>query len=117
MVERPRQVDPVYNTEEVHVLRLARHFKDMGETEWWREYAKVLQAQIVEREKLLLTPLGDQHPAFEGLDFTTRAVKLEAIKGAIIGLRLALSIPSDTMSHADAIRAEHSLTKDDDDAE
>lgn len=106
--------ETVFNKDETHVLRLARHFRDMVETEWWREFEKLVQMQIAMRERVLLTPLGDQNPAFDGLDFTSRAVKMEAIKGAIIGLRLALSIPSDTINHAADIRAEHSPVEEND---
>lgn len=89
-----------YSTEEKQVLRLAEHFRSMVETEWWKEYRKVLDEQIRQRELLVSLPLSDKSPAFEGLDFMTRASKIETLKGAIIGLRLALSIPDLTIGHS-----------------
>ncbi len=99
---------PAFNPDERHVLRLAEHFRSMTATEWWKEFEKILLTQIAERERILLTPISANHEAFKGQDFTTRVVQLETIKGAIIGLKLALSIPSDTINHASSIRAEHS---------
>jgi hypothetical protein len=102
-----------YSTDERSILRLAEGFREMVATDWWREYVKVLDAQIADRELVLLLPMSDQHPRFNGMDFNTRAVALEVIKGALIGLRLAKSIPTATIAHASDIVREHS-SKDDD---
>lgn len=97
-----------YNAEEREILRLSRAFEGMTGSEWWQEYAKILQSQIVTRERIALLPLSEKNPAFEGMDFSTRAASQETIKGAIIGLRLALAIPELTMKHAADIVGEHS---------
>lgn len=97
-----------YNKEEREILRLSRQFGGMTGSEWWKEYATILRAQIETRERLVMLPLSEKNQAFEGMDFTTRAASLETIKGAIIGLRLALAIPELTMKHASDIVAEHS---------
>lgn len=98
-----------YSTEERAVLRLAENFREMTESKWWQEYVKVLDAQIADRETLLLLPMSEQHPRFNGMDFNTRAVALEIIKGALIGLRLAKSIPTATIAHASDIVRDHSI--------
>ena len=97
-----------YSAEERSVLRLAENFREMTESKWWQEYVKILDAQIADREALLLLPMSDQHPRFQGMDFNTRAVALEVIKGAMIGLRLAKSIPTATIAHASDIVRDHS---------
>jgi len=97
-----------YNAEEREILRLAKAFEGMKGAEWWQEYEKILRAQIETRERIALLPLSEKNPAFEGLDFATRTANQETIKGAIIGLRLALAIPDLTIKHAADITAEHS---------
>lgn len=100
--------EPNYNRDETHVLRLSRLFDDMTSTEGWKEYEKVLRAQIKDRELLVGIPISTDNPAFAGMDFTTRVAAVEVIKGALIGLNLALSLPSATMKHAKDIVTEHS---------
>lgn len=102
-----------YGTDEKQVLRLAAHFREMVATDWWKEYVRILDAQISDREQLLLLPVSEQHPKFQGMDFQTRAVSLETIKGAIIGLRLAKTIPSATIDHASDIVRDHSVGEED----
>lgn len=115
MPEEKKVDTSIYNDEERHVLRLSANFKEMVSTDWWKEYERIIRAQIADRESVLLLPISEQHPKFMGMDFTTRAASLETIKGAIIGLRLALSIPSATITHAQDIRKEHSPTGVDED--
>lgn len=103
-----------YNAEEREILRLSGVFEGMANTEWWGEYRKILLAQIETRERLVLLPLSERNSAIEGIDFQTRAASQETIKGAIIGLRLALAIPDLTMKHASDIVADHSSGDPDD---
>lgn len=102
-----------YNEEERYVLRLANEFREMEATSWWKEFKRIVEVQISTRERLVMLPLSERNPAFEGMDFTTRAASLETIKGAIIGLRLALSIPAETISHATDIVKDHSGVDED----
>ena len=99
--------EPVFNREEVQVLRQARILREFIESEGWREYEKILKAQIETRQLVITTPLSERLPAFEGMDFTTRAVAVEVVKGALIGLNLALSIPQSTIAHGKEIMQEH----------
>lgn len=102
-----------YTPEERSVLALAREFRDMVETKYWQEYCRILDAQISDREMLLLLPVSEKHPKFDGMDFQTRAVSLETIKGAVIALRLAKAIPHATIEHAKAIISDHSGVDED----
>lgn len=101
-----------FNVEEKAILRLAESFREMEGTAWWKEYEKIIRAQIEIREALLRIPLSEANEAFKGMDFVTRAASQEIIKGAIIGLRLALSIPSLTIKHGSDIVQEHGVTED-----
>ena len=102
-----------YNAEEKAILRLARAFREMEATEWWKEYEKIVRAQIDTRETLLRLPLSETNEAFKGMDFMTRAASQETIKGAVIGLRLALSIPSLTIKHGSDILRDHGGVNED----
>ena len=73
---------------------------------------RIVQAQIETRELLLRTPLSENSEVFKGMDFMTRAASQETIKGAVIGLRLALSIPELTIKHGSDIVAEHGADED-----
>lgn len=92
------------SAEERSILRIAKLFEEMVATEAWKEYRKILESQVSERERLALMPLAEMQGDFYG-----RAAHMECIKGAIIGLRLALSIPASTIDHAkDILREEKS---------
>lgn len=124
--QKPKERIPEYNAEEREILRLAKFAKDMIETDWWKSYRKIIETQIATREAILLTPLTDIAPkqlqmlGDSGLpvsmeapwDFETRVMKSELLKGAVIGLKLALSIPQATIDHSAAILAEHSEKTD-----
>lgn len=89
MQDAPSQ--PPLTKEEV---TLARDMSELIEVKGWPSYEKLLKAQIELREQMLSTPLSQLNsPEFQGLDFQSKLVTLETIKGAIIGLRLALSLP------------------------
>jgi hypothetical protein len=104
---------PELNAKERSVLQLAKEFSEMVQTKWWREYCRILDAQIKDRETLLLLPVSEKHPKFDGMDFQTRAVSLETIKGAVIALRLAKAIPDATIAHAKDIIADHAGVDED----
>ena len=90
------------------ILPMAERFRELIETKAWKEYSAILRAQIAEREDLLHRPLHDlQSPNLLSGDFFGRAAAAESIKGAIIGLSLALSIPLSTIQHADDISREN----------
>lgn len=97
---------PAFEPEEKEILRWATAMKDLLGTEGWKTFEEIVKRQIDTRQMLLVTPLSASVPAFAGMDFTTRAAHLETIKGAIIGLRLALDTPPAIIKQATDIRSE-----------
>lgn len=97
---------------EVAVLKQARVFRDMLETEGWKEYTKILSAQINAREEVIHCPIHALPPTFvsQDTDLASKAAAVESAKGAIIGLKVALTIPSITIESAKQI-AESSKEK------
>lgn len=94
---------------EKEILRQGNLLKEFLDTPGWKEYARILEEQIVTREKLLQLPIIELWPQeLNGvrLDFVTKAAAQESIKGAIIGLRAALSLPASIVEHASEIRKE-----------
>jgi hypothetical protein len=103
--------DPkVYNEEETAVLRQARHLRDMVESPGWREFVKILEAQIRYREGVLTTPIGVLSQAseeFRGMDYQSKQAQLESIKGALIALRMCRDLPQTTIEQARDIVRDH----------
>lgn len=98
--------------EEVQILKQARLVKEMIETEGWKALCEVLRAQILTRELLIRRPLHDlPHEQFPGMDLASKAAAVEAIKGAVIGLNLALSLPESIINSANEIMAESKKEK------
>jgi hypothetical protein len=93
------------NADDVQILKQARVFKDMIETEGWKAYAQVLEAQIMAREEVLHCPIHALPPHFvnPSTDLASKAAALESAKGAIIGLRIALRTPFATIESAKEI--------------
>jgi hypothetical protein len=91
--------------ENTQILKQARLFRDLVATEGWREYVKVLEAQISAREEIIHLPLHALPPHFvpPGTDLASKAAALESAKGAIIGLRLAIHTPVATIESAHEI--------------
>lgn len=94
--------------DQVRLLKTERLFRDMLRTEGWSEYQKILRDMVEMRTAAILQPLhmasSDQVP---GGDFVARSAALESMKGALIGLKLALDLPSTILSEADEIRKRH----------
>ena len=85
MADDAQKAKAPFNISEVQVLRVSRLMQDMSQTEGWKEYEKILQAQIADRLRILAQPLHTL-PNDLGLDFLGRAAQLESVKGAIIAL-------------------------------
>lgn len=93
--------------EEVQILKQARVIKEMEATEGWRAFADVLKAQVETRLRIIERPLHDlPHEQFPGMDLAAKAAAIESIKGAVIGLRLALSLPQSIIQSAAEIMRE-----------
>lgn len=91
-----------YDAEERRVLRLRRAMEDLTASPAWKEYEAILQSQIKVRENAILNePAAGQGPT----DPLGRLLGLETIKGALIGLKLALSTPQTIIAEAKEIVA------------
>jgi hypothetical protein len=105
---QPSPEPPRLNESETGLLKMAAIFKEHGhalrKNEAYQLWEQVLQEQIAVRVGLLQVPVADQANA-QGLDFQTRAARQEVIKGALIGLRLALNLIPNTIAQADEIAA------------
>lgn len=98
--------------EDIEDLKMAAHMQDLVNSPAWKVYEKILQNHINAKTQELLMPL---HPIYT-IDPSTGAAsgKLgdgvahvlvgESAKGAIMGLRLALSLPNGIIVGADEIR-------------
>lgn len=93
--------------EEVQILKQARLIKDMEATEGWKVYKEILSSQIETRLRIIERPFHDMpHEQFPGMDLAAKAAAVESIKGAVIGLRLALSLPASIIQSAAEIMRE-----------
>lgn len=87
---------------EQQIVSQMKVLEELLETKGWKNYEAVLRIQLAERYKLLRTPLSEVN----GPDGLTRVAVLETVKGAIIGLELALSLPRNTIEHGKQILAD-----------
>jgi hypothetical protein len=69
-----------YTEDERELLRQAKEMKDIFESKAWRTYAAIVDSQIKTRENILL----DSEPG------KLSELQVEHIKGARLGLKLAL---------------------------
>ena len=74
-----------YGEEERELLRQAAAMRDLIDTKPWNVYKSVLESQIKTREQILL-----DEPASGGASPMERLLQLEQVKGARLGLKLAL---------------------------
>lgn len=92
-----------YKPEEVQILKQARLFRDLVAMEAWKELEKLLKANIETRKSILVTPLDQIGGIPSDTPFDVRAAKMEVIKGAVIGLNLAVQLPHATIAEAENI--------------
>lgn len=92
------------------IRRLAKVMSDLKETKGWQEYSKLVGRMVRVREALVFSPI-DSIPT-NHQDLTAKMVALESIKGAVIGLRLAIDLPDSIMQHAADIAREKDEVED-----
>jgi len=94
--------------DEVTILKQARLIKEMTETQGWQEFKKILEAQIAMRTSILMSPFHSlpDGSGYQGMDLAAKAAALESVKGAVIGLRLALSLPDSIIESSKEIMRE-----------
>lgn len=98
--------------EDIQDLKVAEHMRDLVASPGWKVYEQLLQNHLETKRRELEMPL---HPIYainaaSGIpepqlaDGIAHVLVGEAAKGAIIGLRLALGLPSGIIAGADEIR-------------
>src|SRR5262245_20600745 len=94
--------------EEILILKQARLLKEMVETQGWTEFKKILEAHIATRLSIISTPFHSlpDNSGYQGMDLAAKAAAVESVKGAVIGLRLALTLPESTIEAAKEIMRE-----------
>lgn len=97
--------------EDIEDLKVAEHMRDLINTPGWKVFEKILQGHIDAKMKELLMPLhpiytvGANGTSVSALsDGVAHVLVGESAKGAIMGLRLALTLPSGIVSGAEEIR-------------
>lgn len=101
---------------EADLLRLGNALDELVNSKGWLALKELLDAQIETRKKVVLTPFHDLNmPTFmneagmpvasKATDAESRILAVESIKGAIIGLSIAMSLPHDIINDAKEIRA------------
>lgn len=88
--EKPRRS---FNDGEKDSIRMARELRPLLNLPGWKIYAKILQSHL--ESKLL-----EASAIVRSMD---EAIEQNAAKGAVLGLRLALGIPSSIIKDADEI--------------
>jgi len=92
--DRPRDL----STEEKAELRTGRTIKHWINTDGWKVYRAILEAHLATKRAEL------EQPAEISADGLAQALRFEAVKGAIMGLRLALAIPDGIINNDRILR-------------
>ena len=89
-------------------LRTADAMRDLVATKGWKVYCAILQAHLQGKRNEF------EAPAETSSDGISQVLRSESAKGAIMGLRLALSIPDGILSNDKILRGRLGLTSEDD---
>jgi hypothetical protein len=99
--DSPQAPPRTLTTEEKAELRTGTVIKNWINTDGWKIYRTILEAHLNSKRLEL------EAPAEVHLDGLAQALRFESAKGAIMGLRLALSIPDGIINNDKMLR--HSL--------
>ena len=89
-------------------LRAARVIRGMIATEGWKVYVAILQTHLQGKRNEF------EQPAESSRDGIAQVLRSESAKGAIMGLRLALSIPEGILANEKILRGHLGLTSEED---
>lgn len=93
-----------WKSTETELLKQAAIFKEffpaLQKNKAFELWQQLMISQIETRMQILTTPLADVANS-QGMDAATRAMRMEVVKGAVIGLRLALTTIPQTIAQAD----------------
>jgi len=93
--------------EERAELKTATAIRGMMQTDGWKVYKAVLEAHLQGKRNEF------EQPAEVAADGISQVLRAESAKGAIMGLRLALSIPEGILSNDKVLRGRLGLTSED----
>lgn len=95
--------------EEKAELRTARVIRQMIGFDGWKVYRAILEAHLQGKRNEF------EQPAESALDGIAQVLRSESAKGAIMGLRLALSIPDGILANDKVLRSKLGLSAEEDD--
>jgi len=96
--DSPREQPRTLTTEEKAELRTGTVIKNWINTDGWKIYRAILESHLSTKRMEL------ESPAEVHLDGLAQALRFESAKGAIMGLRLALSIPDGIINNDKMLR-------------
>lgn len=86
---------------ERELRKYSAQMQELIELPVWRTFVSIIESQIATREHIILNnPAG---AASDGITPLDRLLQIEQIKGARLGLKLALSTPQDIIDSAKAL--------------
>lgn len=89
--------------EDIDEIKVGRALEAMMATEGWRHYTRLLQLKIDEQASRILRPFSLEQSEKAQASILYGALdhffSSESIKGAVMGLRLAASLPSGIISN------------------
>lgn len=107
--------------DEIEILKASREIGDMLNLPAWKRYESYINEHIAARYGMLTQPAqaldANRVPGESRMDGVSLFAASECIKGAIIGLKLALSLPRTILDHAQELRnREHGRGDSEEDA-
>jgi hypothetical protein len=93
--------------EERAELKTGRVIRQLIATDGWKVYSEILRAHLQGKRNEF------EQPAEVAQDGIAQVLRSESAKGAIMGLRLALSIPEGILANDKILRAKLGLTGED----
>jgi hypothetical protein len=108
VVDRPVRE---FSREERAELRTGKTIRLLVNTEGWQLYKKILETHLLGKRNEY------EQPAESGFDGIAQVLRAESAKGAIMGLRLALSIPDGILESDKVLRERLGLPRGEEDDE
>lgn len=99
---------PVPSKEDLADIKLGQEMEDLINTPGWKIYSAILQKHIDNKIRDAFLPVHQREGSLgQQIDGVTQVLLAEASKGAIIGLRLALEIPSGIVAGSQTLRKKY----------
>lgn len=107
--------------EDIDDIRVGRALQAMMATEGWQHYTRLLNSKIADQTARILRPftIEQQEKATAQVLYSAvdHFVSSESVKGAIMGLRLAVSLPSGIISNMEDLLSRASTRGEDEESE